>query len=695
MRLNILTPPPGLGYEERWETPMPQDLGRAPTIVTFRCLLAGLLLLVAAGCPGDDHPCVVGTLACPCTAGGACDPGLRCLANQCVDPGGVASTDGGSAGTGAAIGAACVDPGECREGLCLKADVLTGGYCSKNCGGQLLSVGDSCPAGSACTQLNEATSMCMALCDPAAAGTCRAGYACASSDGASVCLPRCQSDRNCRPGYGCNTSTGVCQLGARELGRSGAACAAGGECRSNICLTEAASDGKFPGGYCTRACTAADEDMPCPDGDGMCIGLPRPDGTKTYACFGSCTTGVDCRGEYFCSADIDLRGSNGLGVCVPRCEKVGCREGFTCDPTVGACMMGGDSAGPAQIERQEVGVVTLGQQSPDFKMITLDVPPGAVSFTVIADPLTPGVNAALAKVTTPSGQVVYDYFDFTKTAFTRPNPSYAGQPFVMVYPNAPRVNIMPGKYEIVLGTSSPGRTMFNVTVLMKKQTGLLKGGPLPVVFWFAKQKYLNAQTAQTDQRFQGAVAIMVDIYKAIGVQLGPITYTDLGPESEAVAVLTDRDQMGQLFALGKDSKVPGLNFYFIDQFNEEGGSGTIGRSGGIPGPVALPGLARGGVAVALSVLNRTETFATAMAHEAGHYLGLFHVSERDGRSFDPLLDTPECPASADANGNMRVDPAECMDKGSDNLMFWQASGMPMRTITNDQRFVILRNPILQ
>ena len=30
-------------------------------------------------------------------------------------------------------------------------------------------------------------------------------------------------------------------------------------------------------------------------------------------------------------------------------------------------------------------------------------------------------------------------------------------------------------------------------------------------------------------------------------------------------------------------------------------------------------------------------------HEAGHYLGLFHTTESDGRFFDPLADTAKCP----------------------------------------------------
>jgi hypothetical protein len=84
-----------------------------------------------------------------------------------------------------------------------------------------------------------------------------------------------------------------------------------------------------------------------------------------------------------------------------------------------------------------------------------------------------------------------------------------------------------------------------------------------------------------------------------------------------------------------------------------------------------------------------------MAHEAGHFLGLYHTGERDGRSFDPLLDTPECPASADTNGDKLVSGQECTGKGNDNLMFWTTAPVPQRRLTADQRFVLLRNPAVK
>jgi hypothetical protein len=84
-----------------------------------------------------------------------------------------------------------------------------------------------------------------------------------------------------------------------------------------------------------------------------------------------------------------------------------------------------------------------------------------------------------------------------------------------------------------------------------------------------------------------------------------------------------------------------------------------------------------------------------MAHEGGHFLGLFHTTEAEGTAFDPLPDTPECATGADGNRDGIVDYNECKSgKGSENLMFW-AAGDAAETVTGDQGFVVTRNPAVQ
>jgi hypothetical protein len=669
---------------------MRQDIARALRVV----LLAGWAGATAS-CPGPltGDSCILGTESCACTSSGACDPGLQCLGSYCLAGNG---TGGGPPGPPAAgaVGAACRQPTECNDGLCLSSEALPGGYCSKSCGADVLSFGDGCPAGAACTQINEATSLCLSLCGPAA--PCRTGYVCTASGRNSVCQPRCQNDRACRPGEGCNTTSGLCEKGARAPGPSGAPCLDNSQCASNACVTEASSNGDFPGGYCVRPCTAGEEGRACAGSDGICVGLPQDDGSKVFACLGGCTTGVDCRPEYHCSADAGNRTSDGFGVCFPRCDRIGCAAGFTCDTSIGACVEGGGGAvGTGQIERQALGKLQLGRTSPEFKTLSIPVPSGAVSFSIVGRPSAAGATPLVVRVTTPNGQVVFDAFDPAKTAFRRPTPVFAGSPLTMVYPNAPRVNLVAGTYQVVIGATAT--TDLDVTVLFKKQAGVLSGGKLPIALWFTKQRHLDAQTARTDQRFQAALTALTGIYAAVGIELGPFSYFDVtGPAGESLAVIEAQEQLGDLFANADASREQALNFFFIDQFNLEGGSGIIGISGGIPGPPGLPGLPHGGVAVALGLLiQNSNVLAETMAHEGGHYLGLYHTTERTGLTFDPLLDTPECPASANTNGDMTVDNTECAGQDGDNLMFWSTMGQRQRKLTNDQRFVLLRNPVLQ
>ena len=69
-------------------------------------LLASLGIAASPGCSKDDEnsrTCPVGTEGCPCTLGGACDPGLACYSNRCVEDGevpggGAANGDGGDGG---------------------------------------------------------------------------------------------------------------------------------------------------------------------------------------------------------------------------------------------------------------------------------------------------------------------------------------------------------------------------------------------------------------------------------------------------------------------------------------------------------------------------------------------------------------------------------------------------------------------
>ena len=68
----------------------------------------------------SDGPCIDGREGCPCTPGGACDPGLMCLSDLCVDVSGECPV--GSEGCPCTMGGGC-DPGlECIDMACADPD---------------------------------------------------------------------------------------------------------------------------------------------------------------------------------------------------------------------------------------------------------------------------------------------------------------------------------------------------------------------------------------------------------------------------------------------------------------------------------------------------------------------------------------------------------------------------------------------
>ena len=125
----------------------------------------------------------------------------------------------------------------------------------------------------------------------------------------------------------------------------------------------------------------------------------------------------------------------------------------------------------------------------------------------------------------------------------------------------------------------------------------------------------------------------------------------------------------------------------------DGETDTLGQSGGIPG--AITPTPRSAVAISWLLHAGTNgSFSKAeikdmgetMAHEAGHYMGLFHPVEFEGSTpyaFDALSDTPECSGFSD-----------CEDEMAENLMFPYATCGPAECdqdqLTSDQTGVLNR-----
>lgn len=185
----------------------------------------------------------------------------------------------------------------------------------------------------------------------------------------------------------------------------------------------------------------------------------------------------------------------------------------------------------------------------------------------------------------------------------------------------------------------------------------------------------------------------INIIRLEGDAANRLTYLDSSSDTNRN---DQTDDLDELFRLSSGAGNDYLNIFLVRHI---GGGGILGIAGGIPGPQIIQGTAHSGVAVNMlgGFTSLTHDFLVSqgdtMAHELGHLLGLFHTTESDGLSFDPISDTPECPASKyDKNGDGLVSAEECATVDGANLMFWSSASFPQEKLTAAQRKVISLNP---
>lgn len=144
-------------------------------------------------------------------------------------------------------------------------------------------------------------------------------------------------------------------------------------------------------------------------------------------------------------------------------------------------------------------------------------------------------------------------------------------------------------------------------------------------------------------------------------------------------------ELPALLRLSAGSNNTGINLFLVSDIEGMGGGDIQALAGGTPGPLGMQGTGASGVAIAADMMvGQAGQLGRTMAHEIGHYLGLFHVHESDGTSLDPLGDTPRCLNAPDFEN--------CNTAAMSNLMHW-AKGEGTE-LTAEQRTILRRAPIL-
>ena len=174
------------------------------------------------------------------------------------------------------------------------------------------------------------------------------------------------------------------------------------------------------------------------------------------------------------------------------------------------------------------------------------------------------------------------------------------------------------------------------------------------------QPYITG-TTYTSDNISSALTIMKNIYSTNGVTLNVLETITLS-ESKFSRVSYDftNSDTSEMVSKGLSDRV---NLFFITDYTDKE---LYGNSSGIPGSQGMVG-SHNGVLISLEAHGDSSSLDNQLlgetaGHEMGHFLGLYHLIEKNGVQFDPISDTPECSsASAKTCGS---------EYGANNLMFW-------------------------
>ena len=231
----------------------------------------------------------------------------------------------------------------------------------------------------------------------------------------------------------------------------------------------------------------------------------------------------------------------------------------------------------------------------------------------------------------------------------------------------------------------------------------LRSGTTPTSTTIVVQPYITGTTWSAAD-LSAALSVMSSIYSANGITLS-INSTITISDSQYAAVSGDFKN-STTSALVSQGVTDAVNLFFIEDYAGIGWLNVLGNAAGIPGSMGIAN-AWNGVLISMtthahatgSTLNAQLLGETA-AHEMGHQLGLFHPTEQEGKKFDILSDTAECPNSRDNDSNGEMSAEECDGYGAENVMFWttwssssRSAGKKQETLSSHQQKVLKYSPI--
>ena len=355
----------------------------------------------------------------------------------------------------------------------------------------------------------------------------------------------------------------------------------------------------------------------------------------------------------------------------------------------------GATTGPAAdaLDIVDLGAFAVSDTGAFTGDVVVDVPSGASSVMAWCGGYGDPNLGRLWYLTDPGGSVVFD----ADTPGANFRSEWLDDLAPAVVPIAPALPLTAGTWTFNwwIGGGNPGSVDCGAVI----RTSAPGAGEIAVDLVFVGVDGLDAATAESDAGFQDLLTQFESEWNSGG--LTPIyRYSDFTGDVTRFAVVdvTDDDysEFNDLLRTTSDSNPRRITFFLVEEIaNASAGGATIlGLSAGPPGAAGRLGTSKSGVIVSAIDWDSAPTdVAKIMAHEGGHFLGLYHTSEKDGATHDPLPDTPQCDISNDGNSNGVVNSDECVGKGAENVMWWTLTS-GTATLSGDQGWVVARNPVV-
>jgi|GEM_PF-678507 len=616
--------------------------------------------------------------------------------------------------------AMCTEPADCVGGLsCLDGLPMTsGGLCTALCADA------DCPAGGRCETVVGAQ-LCL--------GLCTTGADCGRADlqcHRGVCTVRCGTDADCGVDALCEAgqcsggactrddecgARGVCTLGRCEtlpLVGEGEPCANATDCSDPlICLPPSA------GGVCARRCADASE---CGDVfSRLCAPLAvDTDGDAAAdAVASACADYADADGDTgsACSVDADCSTRACVeGECTEVCNDAGdCLLGHECLAARTLTGVTGtySGCGYTPVTATTITDLPLGTTRLSAGALTAEyafaVPNDAVSVTFVALQTTGAVPLPITfvDVESPTREALFSLANIGSWVDTpiRWIPSQTEEVATMLVPNTTtdRVTFRGGRHSVSIAIyprfdgDTAAEEVELVARIKRAPAARITSGTIDLNI-FCATTGITAANAPASSRLSQALDAFEAIYSARGIALGTVRYFDVAGTSFRVIDSTDgpTSELSQLFALSDGRSEQAVDIFLVDSIDgTRDGFTTLGVAGGIPGPPGTHGTGHSGVVVTFPAagIGPPENVGEVLAHELGHYLGLFHNSESIRPCAAGTGPTAGAPCAPFGGGDVIADttPGDMR-----NLMYWAASTGTV-SLSAGQGYVLLRSAIVR